>query len=280
MTLIEVLVVISIIAVLIALLLPALSGARDAAKQVQCLINQKQLGGNLFAFAADHAGRVPLGYRGNHKQTNYMLYWDEPQPYDTGMSPLYRKDYLTSPEAFYCPAERAEIFQFDTDENPWPPPPLDQPEAVRVRVGFAARPMVDMVGLGPWPSVSAMSAIGHDLTGAAALIADMHSRPKHVERRHVDGVNVMFLSGDAHWVPIERFEANLNQLSDTGHYAARFNKYVLSDDGESGIWADFRQRPGAARHRPPDRRPVGRAGIFGIAACARTPRGDTRDGHG
>jgi len=52
-------VVISIIALLIAILLPALGAARDAAKQTQCLSNIKNLNGGLYSFATDSKGQYP-----------------------------------------------------------------------------------------------------------------------------------------------------------------------------------------------------------------------------
>ena len=61
-TLIELVVVIGIIAILAALLLPALSRAQDKARLVTCANNLRQFGLALRMFADEHKGQWPLRY--------------------------------------------------------------------------------------------------------------------------------------------------------------------------------------------------------------------------
>lgn len=61
-TLIELLVVVAIIAVLVAILLPSLSGAREQAKKTACASNLRQIGVSIAAYGNEYNSYLPYFY--------------------------------------------------------------------------------------------------------------------------------------------------------------------------------------------------------------------------
>ena len=61
-TLVELLVVIGIISILVAMLLPALNAAREAAKTVACASNMRQVAMAAHMYSAENNGQLPYAY--------------------------------------------------------------------------------------------------------------------------------------------------------------------------------------------------------------------------
>jgi prepilin-type N-terminal cleavage/methylation domain-containing protein/prepilin-type processing-associated H-X9-DG protein len=79
-TLIELLVVIAVIAILMAILMPALNNAREQGKRVVCLSNLKQLGLAWVMYADDNNGKIvnsDVSYTGNPPVTTWWVHWPD-----------------------------------------------------------------------------------------------------------------------------------------------------------------------------------------------------------
>lgn len=120
-TLIELLVVVAIIAILMAVLLPSLSHAREQAKRAACASNLRQIGNGLAIYGNEYNNWLPphdpvgpitsTGYYIHVRQINALV--EEPN------SALFPK-ILNTKKIFYCPT-RPETGLTVTPSNYWSP---------------------------------------------------------------------------------------------------------------------------------------------------------------
>jgi prepilin-type N-terminal cleavage/methylation domain-containing protein len=112
-TLIELLVVISIIALLLSVIVPSLAKAKEAAKNMICLNNQKQLGLYFQMYADQNDNTMIELVNWNAKpdwqtaQTTVPIRWSDRLFYELG--------WVDSSEVFYCPQSKVP----DSADKKW-----------------------------------------------------------------------------------------------------------------------------------------------------------------
>ena len=227
-TLVELLVVIGIIAILIGILLPTLTRAKEAANRTACLSNLRQLGMGVVQYSVNHKGYVPIGYMilSSHVfSMNTTANFNRSSGYGPIMlgylvsSGIIKKDG----RAYYCPSETNTQWEYNGEgdsltslisANPWP---FDPPGTNReTRFGYSSRPAVGWVmpppGVGTGqvqkfktPADKPTTMVKLTSLKNKAILADANFTPKHMDTRHKKGVNVFYANGGAKWVPKEAF---------------------------------------------------------------------------
>jgi prepilin-type N-terminal cleavage/methylation domain-containing protein/prepilin-type processing-associated H-X9-DG protein len=197
-TLIELLVVIAIIALLMGILMPALSMVKEHAKRVRCSGNLRQMGIAIAMYADDQEGKLPANDDPGHPYTAYRISYDRPMK----LGLLYSEGFIKDPRIFYCDSCQIDWHKFEcyNDPAPWGTLPQNYNTEMGlnqwVRTGYFYYPQSRELDEKGFPEVATNYA---DLNPNKTCVTDafwMYNRLSHVTGSRPSGLNALF--GDGH----------------------------------------------------------------------------------
>ena len=225
-TLVELLVVIGIIGLLVSILLPTLSKAREMGKRTACLSNLRQVQQAFAIYANQYKDMVPLGYQGSGYQMNYTICVGSPSHWIM-FGYLFQAKLAQNARVYFCESEQSYLYHmYNTPLNTFPPPASFEPaKNGTYRAGYGLRPGI---GTGPnqdwsWttgapdsffppghatntksPVTSQPMSMPHlSKLKSKAIVTDIFASEVRVLTRHNKGINVAYANGSAKWVPIK-----------------------------------------------------------------------------
>jgi len=125
-TLVELLTIISVTAVLVAMILPSIKSAKETARRTICASNLRQIGTATHSYAAENEGKMPSGWGKNYSISsisnliqgeviNSLGGETTMVPVDKGK--LYEQGHISRLDTFFCPSDR--FFSLNYGKSNW-----------------------------------------------------------------------------------------------------------------------------------------------------------------